>query len=156
MDATRDDERVEPKHRVRQIVNWINLTTPLGLLFGLIGRAKFQRGPEGLILGHGYRFPIPPAPAYTVGNVVLLRLDDEKLARGPALLGHEAKHATQYAWCFGPVMLVLYALASGWSVLRTGDPASRNIFERWAGLKAGGYRERPLRPLFRRGGSGTF
>lgn len=149
--------RVRPAHRVRQVVNWINLSTLLGLALGLIGRASFERGPEGLIVGRRYRLPIPPAPAFTVGNVVLLRIDDERLARRPTLLAHEARHATQYAWCLGPVMLVLYALASGWSWLRTGDPASRNVFERRAGLKEGGYVERPVRPLLRRRTrSGTF
>jgi hypothetical protein len=46
--------------------------------------------------------------------------------------------------------VLLYVLASAWSLLRTGDPASRNIFERLAGLADGGYTEHPVRPLFRR------
>lgn len=143
--------------RVRQVVNWINLSTLLGLLIGLIGRARFERGPEGLIIGRRYRIPVPPAPAFTVGNVVLLRIDDERLSRRPTLLGHEARHATQYAWCLGPVMLVLYVLASGWSFALTGDPSSRNVFERKAGLKDGGYIEKPIRnPFRRRTRSGTF
>jgi hypothetical protein len=61
------------------------------------------------------------------------------------LLDHEERHVTQYAWCGGPVMPVLYLGAAGWSWLRTGDFASRNIFERRAGLADGGYRERPVR-----------
>ena len=40
-----------------------------------------------------------------------------------------------------------YAAAAGWSWLRTGDFASRNCFERAAGLADGGYRERPVRPI---------
>jgi hypothetical protein len=32
-------------------------------------------------------------------------------------------------------------------VQRIGDPASRNPFERRAGLSDGGYREQPLRPV---------
>lgn len=144
-------------HRVRQIVNWINLSTAFGLIVGLAGRARFARGPEGLILGRGYRLPIPPAPAFTVGNVVLLRIDDQRLARRPTLLDHESRHATQYAWCLGLPMLLLYVLASGWSWIRTGDPASRNVFEVRANLKEGGYVEKPLRPMFRRRTrSGTF
>ncbi|WP_203433397.1 hypothetical protein [Jiangella asiatica] len=136
---------------MRQVVNWLNLSTPLGLLIGLLGRARFAAGPDGLILGRGYRLPIPPAPAFTVGNVVLLRIDDAALARRPALLVHEARHATQYAWFIGPVMLVPYGLAALWSLLLTGDPASRNAFERQAGLVDGGYVERPLRRWRRRG-----
>lgn len=147
---------MRPAYRVRQIVNWINLSTIFGLMFGVIGRARFSRGPDGLILGKGYKFAIPPAPAYTMGNVVLLRINDEALERRPLLLTHEGRHATQYAWCLGLVMLILYALASAWSMLRTGDPASRNVFERLAGLSDGGYRERPVRPLFRRTSGGTF
>jgi hypothetical protein len=141
---------MRPAHRLRFVINVINLSTLLGLLIAVTGRARFSRGPDGLILGRGYRLPIPPAPAFTVGNVVLLRLDDERLARRPHLLVHEARHATQYAWCLGPIMIVLYALASAWSWLRTGDPASRNVFERRAGLADGGYRERPLRRIFNR------
>jgi hypothetical protein len=34
-----------------------------------------------------------------------------------------------------------------WSVLRTGDRAARNFFERQAGLAIGGYRELPTRPV---------
>ena|SRR5690625_1723929 len=138
------------RQRARQWVNIVNVSTALGLLVGLVGRVRFARGPDGLICGHGYRLPIPPALAFTVGNVVLLRIDEEALVRRPMLLAHEARHATQYAWCLGPVMLVLYALAAGWSFVLTGDPASRNVFERDAGLRAGGYMEKPLRAIFRR------
>ncbi|NED96220.1 hypothetical protein G1H11_12955 [Phytoactinopolyspora alkaliphila] len=142
---------MQPRHRVRQVVNWVNLSTALGLLTGLLGRARFERGADGLIIGRGYRLPIPPAPAFTLGNVILLRLDDEQLARRPRLLTHEARHATQYAWCLGPVMIVLYLFAAAWSWAVTGDPASHNPFERHAGLTDGGYRKRPLRgPLQRR------
>jgi hypothetical protein len=38
-------------------------------------------------------------------------------------------------------MLPLYAVAAGWSWLRSGDAASRNPFERLAGLADGGYRD---------------
>lgn len=138
------------RYRVRLVANWVNLSTLLGLLIGLVGRVRFGRGPDGLIVGRGYRLPIPPAPAFTVGNVVLLRIDDDRLTRRPSLMVHEARHASQYAWCLGPVMLVLYVLASGWSWMLTGDPASRNPFERLAGLADGGYTERPLRKALRR------
>ncbi|MGH9258682.1 MAG: hypothetical protein ACRD08_02110 [Acidimicrobiales bacterium] len=148
---------MRPSHRLRQVINVINLSTALGLLIALLGRARFQRGPDGLLLAKGYRLPVPPAPAFTVGNVVMLRISDERLARRPRLLVHEGRHSTQYAWCLGPVMLVLYVLAAALSWVLTGDPASRNVFERHAGLKAGGYIEKPLRPMFRRRTrSGTF
>jgi hypothetical protein len=74
----------------------------------------------------------------------------EILQRRPKLLVHEERHSTQYAYCLGVVMVVLYVLAAAWSWLRTGDPASRNIFERLAGLADGGYTEHPIRPLFGR------
>jgi hypothetical protein len=35
----------------------------------------------------------------------------------------------------------------GWSVLRTGDRAARNLFERQAGLAIGGYHDYPVRPM---------
>lgn len=55
------------------------------------------------------------------------------------LLGHEERHSTQYAYCLGLPFLVFYGVAAGWSMLRSGNPASRNFFERQAGLVAGGY-----------------
>jgi hypothetical protein len=69
------------------------------------------------------------------------------------LLDHEERHVTQYAWCGGVLMPIVYGAAAGWSWLRTGDFASRNVFERRAGLADGGYRERPLRPVLRPGRS---
>jgi hypothetical protein len=147
---------VKPAHWVRLVVNIVNLSTLLGLLLAVAGRAQVSRGPEGLVLGHGYRIPLPPAPAFTLGNVVLFRGSEDVHDRRPSLLAHESRHATQYAFCFGPVMLVLYVLAAGWSWLRTGDPASRNVFETRAGLLDGGYAVKPLRPVFRRGVGGEF
>jgi hypothetical protein len=128
--------------RVRQVVNLVNLSTPLGVLLAVAGRTRLQRGPDGLLLARGFRLRLGTAPAFTVGNVVLVRIDDEALARRPRLLVHEARHATQYAWCVGPVLLPLYAVAAGWSWLRCRDFASYNAFERHAGLADGGYRDR--------------
>jgi len=147
---------VTPAQRLRQVVNLINLSTPLGLAIARAAGARLVIGPNGLLIGFGYGLPLPQNSAFTVGNVVLLRGDESMLARRPTLLAHEARHASQYAVCVGPVMWPLYALAAGWSWVCTGDPASRNIFERRAGLADGGYRERPLRRVFRRGGSGRF
>jgi hypothetical protein len=125
--------------RVRQVANWVNLSTPLGLLVAAIGRSRVTRGHDGLLLARGYRLRVPSAPAFTLGNVVVLRNDDV-LTRRPLLLVHEARHATQYAWCAGPVMLPLYGLAAAWSWLWCRDPATYNVFERLAGLGDGGYR----------------
>jgi hypothetical protein len=132
---------VEARWRLRQLVNVVNLSTPLGLLLALAGRAPVRRGPDGLLLAHAVRLPAR-APAFTVGNVVLLRLDDAALARRPRLLAHEARHATQYACCVGPLMLPLYGLAAAWSWLRCRDPSSYNVFEVRAGLDDGGYANR--------------
>jgi len=123
-------------------VNWLNLGTPLGLLVALAGRAQIRRGPHGLLIATGYRWRIPPVRgrAITIGDVVLLGLDAEALARRPDLLRHEARHSAQYARWLGPIgFLPAYALASLWSWCRTGHPALRNHFETKAGLKHGGY-----------------
>ena len=127
--------------RLRQIINAINLSTLLGLLVAALGRARVVRGPDGLLLARDYRLKVPRAPAFTIGNVVLVRLTDEQLAGRPTLLAHEARHATQYAFCIGPLMLPLYFLAAGWSWLRCRDFAWHNVFERLAGLADGGYRD---------------
>jgi hypothetical protein len=63
---------------------------------------------------------------------------------------HEARHATQYAFCIGLPMVLLYLVAAGWSLMRCGDPASYNVFERRAGLLDGGYRVRTAGRWWRR------
>lgn len=142
---------------VRQVVNLVNLSTPLGLAIARLGRARLTRGPDGLLLGHGFRLLPQRNTALTVGNVVLFREDESVHLRRPRLLAHESRHASQYALCVGPAMWPLYGLAAGWSWVRTGDPASRNIFERRAGLADGGYEERPPRRILRRRtGAGRF
>jgi K+ transporter len=98
-----------------------------------------------LIIAANYRWRIPFAGAFVLGNVVVCRSDADALISSPALLGHEERHCSQYAWCLGLPFLPLYFLAAGWSQLRTGDPASGNFFERRAGLEAGGYTERNKR-----------
>jgi Domain of unknown function (DUF4157) len=137
------------RYRLRQVVNTVNLSTPLGLVVAALGGARRRPGPDGLILAGGYRLPVPPADAFTVGNVVLYKISDERTAN-PRLLGHEARHATQYAFCLGPVMVPAYLVAAGVSWVLTRDFASANVFERRAGLAAGGYQRAPVRRLYRR------
>ncbi len=132
---------MEARWRLRQVVNLVNLSTPLGVALALAGRGSISRGPDGLLLAHTVRLPVR-APAFTVGNVVLLRLDDATLARRPTLLVHEARHATQYACCVGLLMLPVYGLAAGYSWLRCRDASSYNVFEVRAGLDDGGYADR--------------
>jgi len=136
---------VSTAHRVRAVGNALNLSTVLGLGLGWAGRARLCRGPDALVFAEGYRLPLPKASAFTVGNVVLVpggTAHDVEL-RQPGTLAHEAVHTWQYFGLLGLPFLPLYALAAGWSWLRTGDPASANWFERSAGLVRGGYVERP-------------
>ena len=135
------------RHRVRLAVNLLNGSTLAGLAVSLAGHARLARFPDGLLVGTGYRLPVPPAPAFTLGNVILTRHD--VLGRDTVLLRHEARHATQYAWCGGLLMLPLYFAAAGVSWLLSGDFGAWNIFERCAGLADGGYAGRPLRPRLR-------
>jgi hypothetical protein len=128
--------------RVRQVVNMVNLSTPLGIVVAKAGRGRLARGPHGLLLARGYaaRFPAPRAPAVTIGDVVLLRLDERGLANRPQLLDHEARHSVQYAFWLGPFgFLPAYLIASLRSWWVTGDFALRNAFEVHAGLVDGGY-----------------
>jgi hypothetical protein len=137
-----------PAQRARRIANLLNLSTPLGLLVARAGGARRRPGPYGLVLAEGYRFAFPVAGAFTVGDVVVTaHTFAALLQRNPDLLVHEARHSRQYALALGLPYLALYTAAMGWSVLRTGDRASGNVFERGAGLVAGGYVERPVRPL---------
>jgi hypothetical protein len=135
---------------VRRVVNVVNLSTPLGLLLAVTGRARFSRGPHGVIVAHGYRSPVPAprASAVTVGDVVLLRLTPEQLAERPRLLDHEARHCTQWAWFLGPAgFLPAYLGASVWSWWKVRDFARGNPFEVRAGLVDGGYERDPDPPL---------
>jgi hypothetical protein len=135
---------MRPRHRVRLAVNLLNGSTLAGLAVSMAGHARLARFPDGLLVGTGYRLPVPPAPAFTLGNVILTRHD--VLRRDTVLLRHEARHATQYACCGGLLMLPLYFAAAGVSWLLSGDFGAWNIFERCAGLADGGYAARPLRP----------
>jgi hypothetical protein len=139
---------VRARHRARLAVNLANGSTLAGLGLGLAGRARFARAPDGLITGTGYRLPLPAVPAFTMGSVILTRAGT--LPPDAALLRHEARHATQYAWCGGLVMLPLYFTAAGASWVLCGDFGAWNVFERLAGLADGGYADVPLRPGFAR------
>jgi hypothetical protein len=133
---------------VRLVGNLLNLTTLLGLAVGAIGGATFRRGPRGLILGEGYRYAFPAAGAFTIGNVsTTARSWNDLLRELPTLLSHEERHTWQYLYCLGLPFYVLYTICMGWSWLRTGDRAARNLFERLAGLSDGGYRDLPTRSV---------
>jgi hypothetical protein len=131
--------RPETSWRAKQVANLLNGSTALGLVVALAGGGRVARGPRGLVLATGYRLPLPPAAAFTVGNVVTTRHEPGWLDARPLLLRHEERHSWQYAVCLGLPMVPLYLLAAGWSVLRGGDPAVHNVFERAAGLADGGY-----------------
>lgn len=132
---------------VKLVVNVVNLSTVFGVLVGLVGRARFSRGPRGLFYATEYRLAFPIANAFTIGNLVLTKNGRPYLDEHPVLVRHEERHSWQYFCLIGLPLLPLYVLAAGWSWLRTGDFASRNPFERLANLKDGNYIERPIRSL---------
>ena len=137
--------------RARQVVNLANGSTLAGLGVAALGGARLARSADGLFVGTGYRLPVPPAPAFCLGNVIVTRLDG--LDPSSVLFRHEARHATQYACCGGVVMVPLYLAAAAVSWALTGDTGCRNVFERRAGLADGGYTDKPLRAALRRSGS---
>lgn len=138
------------RDRLRSALNWMNGSTLLGVVGAKLVGCELRSGPHGLIFAHRYSPRLPKASAFTVGNVVLFRAGSEEAARRPHLVAHEARHSTQYALCLGVPFFPAYFFCAGVSWLLTGDPASRNPFERAAGLHEGGYVERPLRPALRR------
>ena len=131
-------------HRLRLAVNLVNGSTLSGLAGARLGRARLSAGGQGgLLTAAGYSLPVPSAPAFTLGNVIITRrpwIDAES-----DLFRHEARHTAQYAWCGGPLMLPFYFAAAGVSWLLSGDVGAWNPFERLAGLSDGGYRDRPFR-----------
>ena len=130
--------------RARQVANLVNGSTLAGLGVTTLGGAAVARSVDGLFTGTGYRLPVPPAPAFCLGNVIVTR---DGIDPGSPVFRHEARHATQFAWCGGVVMIPLYLAAAGVSWVLTGDFGARNVFERRAGLADGGYPDKPLRPV---------
>lgn len=136
------------RSRVRHALNWVNLSTPLGVGLARAGGARLRRGPDLLLVADHYRWSFPTGGAFTVGDVVITRHDlPTLLARHPDLIEHEEAHSRQWMACLGLPFLPLYVASVGWSWLRTGDRAARSVFERRAGLESGGYRDVPPRPL---------
>ena len=133
--------------RVRQVVNLANGSTLAGLGVAALGCAATNRSADGLLVGVRYRLPVPPTPAFCLGNVIMTRGDG--IDPGSPLFRHEARHATQFACCGGVAMIPLYLAAAGVSWALTGDFGARNVFERRAGLAGGGYTDKPLRPRLR-------
>ena len=142
---TQARRRLARADRLRQLGNRTNLSTPLGLGVARLGRARVRPGPRGLLLAEHYRLPFPVAGAFTVGDVLITAGTWERPR--PGLVEHEERHSWQWFWCAGLPFLPAYGAAMRWSVLRTGDRAAANVFERRAGLGLGGYRGGPVRPL---------
>lgn len=132
---------------MRNVANFVNLSTPLGLLLALGARSRLRLA-HGMVVADRAALPWVTASALTVGSVVLVphRTLEEASAQIPGLLQHESEHAWQYAYCLGLPFLPLYLLATAWSLLRTRDRASANFFEVQAGLVLGGYRAAEPRP----------
>ncbi len=135
----------------RTVLTAVNGTTGAGLLIAAAAGTKVRRGRDGMFIAEGYRRRVPPATCFTVGSVILTRNSaDWLLADEHAdLLAHESRHAGQYA-VLGPLFWPAYWIACGYSYVLTGSYGARNTFERRAGLVAGGYAERPLRPWLAR------
>ena len=136
------------RYRIRAAVNLVNGSTAAGVMVAAVGRARLRAAPDGLLVAAGYRWPGPPTPAFCVGNVLITRWTDEQFRGAGRLFGHEARHATQYAWCGGLAMLPLYGVAALASWALTGDFGAGNLFERQAGLAGGGYSPKSLRPVW--------
>ena len=140
-----------PWTRLRTVLNWLNLSTVLGLTIAKVGGATIARRGRGTYLAGGYRWCFPAASAFTVGSVITTQHDIDYLRSRPVLLRHEDRHCTQYAFCVGVLMLPLYFLAVGVSYAIAGDHWSYNPFERLASLSDGGYPPGQTRLAKRRG-----
>ena len=132
--------------RFRLLANSLNLSNLFGLAVARLGGCRIRFGPRGLILADHYRLRFPVAGAFTIGNVLITARDwDDLENRRPNLLRHEESHTWQWLYCGGLPFLIPYTAAMGWSMLRTGDRAAANFFERQAGLEIGGYPYLPTR-----------
>lgn len=125
--------------QVRRAVNWVNLSTPLGLLIGTVGGARLTRGPRGIYVAGEFRLSLLQANAMTIGSVVISKRAAPWVLERPRLLAHEERHAWQYAVCLGLPMLPLYVLGAAYSWVVCRNPGTLNPFERLADLADGGY-----------------
>ncbi len=121
------------------VLNWLNLSTLLGLLIARLGGATIVRRGRGTYLATRYRWSFPVASAFTIGNVIVSKHDPAYFAGRETLLRHEDRHCTQYAFVLGVVMLPAYFICVGVSWLIAGDHSSYNPFERLANLADGNY-----------------
>ena len=138
-----------PWTRIRTALNWLNLSTLLGLGIAKIGGASIVRRGRGTYLATGYRFGFPVASAFTVGSVITSKHDLDYFVDRPVLLQHEDRHCTQYACVLGVVMLPCYFICVAISYAIGGDHSSYNPFERLANLADGNYP--PPRTRFSKG-----
>ena len=134
--------------RLRELANWANGSTLLGLALARAGGSRPVRDADGLWDASDLRLPMARR-TFTVGNVVLHRHGPGHLSSRPDLLRHESAHATQWA-CAGPAFLPLYLIECVLSWAITGDAANGNAFEVGAGLRRGGYPTPALRRRARR------
>ena len=87
-----------PAQRLRQLANVLNASTTLGLLLARLAGTETVGGPRGLVIAAGYRWRLPFAQAFTVGNVVIFRAGAEEALANPVLLGHEERHSSPGHW----------------------------------------------------------
>lgn len=125
--------------RVRTVLNWLNLSTLLGLAIARLGGATIARRGRGTCLATGYRHGFPVASAFTIGSVIISKHELDYFRERAALLQHEDRHCTQYALVLGVVMLPCYFFFVGVSWVVAGDHSSYNPFERLADLADGNY-----------------
>ena len=122
------------------MINWINLSTLLGLLVARIGGTTRHRRGRGTYVCTGYRFGFPVAGAFTIGSVIITKHDLDWLSEsGQCCSSTRTGTAPSTRSSSDPVMLPLYFVSVGISYLLAGDHSSYNPFERLAGLDDGGY-----------------
>ncbi len=133
--------------RLRTVLTAVNGTTLAGLVLARASGATIRRGRDGVLIAENFAGRYPRQTCFTVGSVIITRRTAEWLLheQHTELLGHETRHVSQYA-LLGPLFWPAYWLACGWSYALTGSYGARNVFERHAGLAAGGYADGPLRP----------
>jgi hypothetical protein len=132
---------MKARHRIRQWVNALNLSTVVGMAVVKVRGGSLTSGPDGLVIATNVTRRFGFAGGVTIGNVVIV---PEHIPLTTELFEHEAAHASQWAACV-VLFLPLYWLACLWSLIRTGDYYSRNVFERRADLAKGGYVEQSTR-----------
>ena len=119
--------------------------TGIGLLYSDTRHARVCLSPSAYYYVAVHADNIAGTRAMTLGDIVLTPGFSMSRAQLATLIGHEARHRTQ--WAVATAIAGPFAFPVAYGIVDFFFPGSRNFFERQAGLKSGGYRHSGTGPV---------